>query len=137
MSDTTLAFGATVITLPAGLLRTDAYGYSPVRQSVTATLDGVPWVDVSVAASGAPITLSGGRSGGNVYGDMTRGAFAALRALADLPGQVFTLTHNGAAYVVIWRHEEPPALDAKDLVDYADPGPDDLVIPTLKFTRVA
>lgn len=134
---TTLAYGATTIALPVGLVRTDEYAYSPVRQTVTQTLDGVPWVDVSAAAAGEPITLAGGRSGAAIWGDMTRAAYAALRIVANLPGQVFTLTFNGVAYTVIWRHEEPPALDAKDLVDYADPGPDDLVIPTLKFTCVA
>ncbi|MDD3328300.1 MAG: hypothetical protein PHW25_14555 [Zoogloea sp.] len=134
---TTLANGQTVITLPADLLRTDAHGWSPVRQSVDYTLDGALWIDVSVAQAGEPITLSGGQSGELYWGAMTRAAYAQLRALADAPGQSYTLTHLGAAYQVVWRHHDAPALDAVDVIDYADPTAAELVLPTLKFTVIS
>lgn len=130
---TILTDGTTTVTLTADLLRTDQHAWSPVRQAVTATLTGALWIDVSEMQAGEPITLSG--SADNA-GAITRAQFAQLRALANMPGQVFTLTYQGAAYQVMWRHEEPPALDARDLIDYADPLPTDWVIPTLKFTRI-
>lgn len=134
---TTLSNGAAVITLPTDLLRTDSHSWSPVRQAVDYTLDGALWVDVSVAQAGEPITLAGGQAGELHWGAMTRGAFAALRALADTPGQQHTLTYLGATYQVVWRHHDAPALDAVDVIDYADPTAAELVLPTLKFTVIA
>jgi hypothetical protein len=131
---TTLTDGTTTVTLTADLLRTDEHAWSPVRQAVTATLTGALWIDVSEMQAGEPITLSG--SADNA-GAITRTQFSQLRAMADMPGQVFTLTCQGAAHQVIWRHEDSPALDARDLIDYNDPLPTDWVIPTLKFTRIA
>ena len=63
--------------------------------------------------------------------------FDQLRAAADVPGQIYTLTWRGTAYQVIWRHEDAPALDAEGVTDYYDPEPTDLVVPTLKFVRIA
>lgn len=133
----TLSNGTTTIALPDDLIWTDEHGYSPVRQSVTPTIGGALWIDVSVLSAGQPITLQAGRDDeGYPYALMTRAQFAQLRVWADQPGQVFTLTYNGNSYDVIWRHEAPPALDATDLIDYPDPEPTDFVIVTLRFTRV-
>ena len=134
---TTLTDGTTTVTLPAELLRTDEYGYSPVRQSVTPTLTGALWVDVSTMQTGEPITLSGSRdSDGSVYGAITRSQLATLRAMANQPGQPHTLTYRGQAYTVIWRHHDAPAIAAEDVVPFSDPLPSDFVIPTLKFTVI-
>ncbi len=133
----TLSNGTTTISLTEDLLRTDEHGWSPVRQSITPTLTGAIWIDVSVTQAGEPITLAGGRDGdGFPYGIITRSQFAQLRAMADAAGQTYTLTLQGIAYQVVWRHEDAPALDGQDLIDYADPTPEDWVIPTLKFTRI-
>jgi len=134
---TTLTDGVSLLTLPDDLVRTDEHGFSPIRQAVTPTLTGALWIDVSVMQAGEPITLRGGQDGAIYFGDISRAAFAQLRAFADVPGQVFTLSFRGAAYQVVWRHDDPPALDAVDLIDYTDPASTDLVIPTLKFTRIA
>lgn len=133
----TIANGQTDITLPADLLRTDAHGWSPVRQSVDITLDGALWIDVSVAQAGEPITLAGGQSGEMYWGAMTRAEFAQLRALANAPGQSYTLTYLGVAYQVVWRHHDAPALDAVDVIDYSDPTAAELVLPILKFTVIS
>lgn len=124
--------GVTTVELPDDLLRTDEHAYSPVRQSVSNTLTGALWIDTSTAQGGEPITLSGGAT----YGHIPRSLFAQLRALADVGGKIYTLTYRSVSYQVVWRHEEPPALDARDLIDYSDPQPTDLVVPVLKFTRV-
>lgn len=132
----TLSDGAAVtLTLPDTLRRTDSYGWSPVRQSITPTLDGALWIDVSTLQAGEPITLAGGRNGPEIWGEMTRIAFAALRAQADRPGQAFVLTWQGEVIDVLWDHASG-ALSADDVVAYADPAADDLVIPTLKFVRI-
>ncbi len=134
---TTLTRGQTVITLPDDLLRTDAHGWSPVRQSVDYTLDGALWIDVSVAQAGEPITLAGGQSGELYWGAMTRAQYAQLRALADAPGQACTLSYLGSTYQVIWRHQDAPALDATDVIDYADPTAAEMVLPTLKLMVIS
>lgn len=133
---TTLSDGAAItIPLPDTLRRTDSYGWSPVRQSVTPTLDGALWIDVSTMQAGEPITLAGGRSGEWIWGEMTRSAFAALQVQADRAGQQFVLSWQGETMDVIWDHASG-ALSADDVIAYADPGPDDIVIPTLKFIRI-
>ena len=135
---TTLSDGVTTVTLPDDMLMQDEHSWSPVQQTTSYTLTGALWVDTSVRQAGRPITLAGGRdSDGYVYGFMSRADFAAHRALADIPGKVFTLTWRGTAYQVIWRHDDPPALDARDIVDYTDPQPTGYVIPTYKFTVVS
>lgn len=130
---TTLSDGTTTVTLTDDLLRTDEHAWSPVQQSITPTLTGALWIDVSSRQAGEPITLSGGLD----YGHITRSEFIQLRTLANQPGQVFTLNWHGTSYTVVWRHDEPPALDARDFIDYADPTQTDWVIPTLKFTVIA
>ena len=134
---TTLTDVTTTVTLPAELLRTDEYGYSPVRQSVTPTLTGALWVDVSTMQTGEPITLAGGRDDNGVYGAITRTQLATLRAMADQPGQPHTLTYRGQAYTVIWRHHDAPAVSAEDVVPFSDLLHSDFVIPTLKFTMIS
>lgn len=133
---TTLTDGVNTWTLPDDLVRTDEHSHSPVRQSITPTLTGALWIDVSEMQGGEPITLSGMQSGSAYWGEIPRSLFAQLRAAADVPGQIYTLTWRGTAYQVIWRHEDAPALDAVDVFDYSDPDPADLVIPTMKFTRI-
>lgn len=130
---TTISNGTTTLTLPADLLRRDEYAYSPVRQAATPTLTGAVWIDVSVASAGEPITLAGGREGGNVFGTMTRAEFAALRALADVPGASYTLVWQGTPRTVVFRHNDTPALDAEPVTDYSDPSDADDVIPTIKM----
>lgn len=133
---TTLSDGASItLTLPDTLLRTDDLSWSPVRQSVTPTLDGGLWIDVSSLQAGEPMTLAGGRSGEEVWGEMTRAEYAALRVQANRPGHQFTLTWRGESIPVIWDHASG-ALSANEVVGYSDPGAADLVIPTLKFIRI-
>ena len=135
---TTISDGTTTVTLSDDLLQEDEHGWSPVQQATTHTLTGALWVDVSVKQTGRPITLAAGADpDGTVYGITTRADYARLRAMADTPGQVCTLTWRGAAYQVLWRHEDPPALDARDLINYPDPAPEDYVLPTLKFTVIS
>lgn len=134
---TTLTDGVTTWALPDDLIRVDEHSYSPVRQAVTPTLEGALWIDVSTMQAGEPITLRGEQVGNFYFGEITRDLFAQLRATSNVPGQIYTLTWRGTAYQVIWRHEEAPALSAEGVTDYSDPAPTDLVVPILKFTRVA
>jgi len=131
---TTLTDGVVTVTLSDDLLRIDEHAWSPVRQSVSPTLTGALFIDVSVMQAGEPITLAGAADSS---GAITRAQFAQLRALADVAGKTYTLTYRGTAYEVVWRHEDAPALDARDLIDYADPIASDWVVPTLKFTRIS
>ncbi len=133
----TLTDGTTTVTLPPDLLRTDDYGYSPVRQAVTPTLTGALWVDVSTMQTGEPITLAGGRDDNGVYGVIPRSQLAILRAMSNRPGQPHTLTYRGQAYTVIWRHHDAPAIAAEDVVPFSDLADADFVIPTLKFTVIS
>jgi hypothetical protein len=132
----TISNGIETLSLPDGLLRTDEHGWSPVAHAQSRTLGGSIWIDVSVAVSGEPITLEGGSSGDTVWGVMTRAEFAALRTFADVPGAEYTLTYRSVAMRVIWRHSDPPALAASDVIPYSNPSAIDYVIPVLKFLRI-
>ena len=134
---TTISDGTLTVTLTDELLRTDEYGYSPVRQAVTPTLTGALWVDVSTMQTGEPITLAGGRDGTDVYGAITRAQLATLRNMANQPGQPHTLTYRGQAYTVIWRHHDGGAIAADDVVPFSDLALSDYVIPTLKFMVIS
>jgi hypothetical protein len=134
---TNLSDGTTTVTLPDDLVRTDEHSYSPVRQAVTQTLSGGIWVDVSVALAGEPITLVGGINGETYWGDVSRETYAQLRTFADVPGQEYMLIWRGQTYTVLFRHEDPPALDGTDLIDYNTSDPADRIIINLKFTRTA
>lgn len=120
------------LSLPADLIWHDEYSFRSVLQSVRRTLDGGVVVFHSPAAAGQEITLQSTEQSGWVR----KSVVDALRALADIPGQVMTLTLRGRAYTVVFRHHDANPLDAAPIFHSANPHADDFFQVTLRFMTI-
>jgi len=110
------------IALPGLVIDTDM---SPVgvRSEVTNTLAGGVVIWEQASAAGRSFNLIGGAD----YGWMQRSALLALRSLASVPGQTYTLTFVAAdpeaeppveavTMTVRFRNEDAPAIEARPIV---------------------
>ena len=118
--------------LPDGLVWTDEFAAQPVTQTVRRTLDGSLVVFYGQTHGGLPITLESEPDAGW----LTRTQVAALKLRSDSPGGIFTLELRGQAFQVLFRHQEPPAFEARPLVNFAHPQPGDFYLATLKLMTV-
>ncbi|WP_295440943.1 hypothetical protein [uncultured Thiodictyon sp.] len=119
------------IALPSGLRWPDEFSADPVAQSMRRRLDGAPTIYARANQAGRPITLEADASQW-----LTRVQALAVQALAAVPGGQFPLVFEERAdlsFHVCFRHHEPPALDLRPLIDYADPGTDDPYTGTIKL----
>jgi len=123
------------LALPDGLLWVDEYAADAVTQTVRRRLSGALSIYPRGNVAGRPITLQAGADHW-----MTRAQADALAALAVVPGAVYTLrfaARDGAPeFAVVFRHDDPPALELAPLVGYADPDSADPYVGTLKFLSV-
>ena len=123
------------LSLPPGLAWIDEWATDAVAQTMRRRLDGGVTLYPRGNIAGRPITLQAGPDHW-----LTRAQAEALLELAAAPGAVYTLTFplrlGAPSYSVAFRHHEPPALDLRALVDYADPRADDPVVGTLKLLTV-
>lgn len=126
---TTLAYGATTITLSDDMLWTDEYEWTPVEQQTSYSLTGALVVEVAARTAGRPITLAGDDD----HGWITRTVLEALRTAAAIPGQEFVLTLRGVAHDVIFAADP---IAAQQVFEVRDPNADDYYIATLKFIEV-
>jgi hypothetical protein len=117
--------------LPDGLDWPDEFATGTIGQSVRRRLDGGIVVYPRALAAGRSITLVAPNDQ-----PLTRAQAAALEALAAVVGASYTLTLRDAAFQVMFRHHDPPAIDLTPLVDYADPIDDDVVVGTIKLFTV-
>lgn len=121
----TLTKGATTLELPEDLLWVNEFRWSPVAQATERSLTGALLIDVGSRVGGRPITLAGKEN----FAWILRSGLETLQAWAALPGQQFTLTHNGVARTVIFDHgtaEESGAIkQVEPVIDYSDPEPED------------
>lgn len=116
----TLEKDGTLISLPPDLLWADEFAWSAVSQSTERSLTGAYLVDAQTRTGGRPITLQGREN----VAWLQRSDVQFLKTWADLPGQVFTLTHNGTPYSVLFNHgtdEASKALEIAPVVDFCDP----------------
>lgn len=116
----TLTKGIDSITLPPDLIWEDELRWSPVAQSKERSITGVWLVDVQARDGGRPITLVGRE---NAAWLLRPDALALIQWLA-LPDQVFTLTRNGADFLVKFDHgvdETSNAFEVTPVVEYSDP----------------
>ncbi len=120
------------VVLPDGLVWTDEFAAQAVAQTVRRTLDGSLVVFYGQTSGGLPITLESEPDAGWV----TRAQVEAVKLLADSPGGVFILELRGQANQVMFRHQDPPAFEAKPLVSLANPQPGDFYLATLKLMTV-
>ena len=131
----TLKFGSTVLPLDADLFWADENRYSPVKQSVDESLTGalIVQVDGDAARPGRPITL---QPEDDFSAWMIREDLDTLNEWGAIPGAEFELTLRGVVYPVMFRHQEPPAIDAKPVVHFSDVQATDYYLVTLKFMTV-
>jgi len=120
------------LTLPAGLVWIDEFSAHPVAQTVRRTLDGGIVTYYTGTQGGRPITLESEPDAGWI----TRAQADALALMAQSPGAVYTLTLRGQTFQVVFRHHEPPAFDARPLVNRPDPQPSDFYLCTLKLMTI-
>lgn len=120
------------IHLPAGLLWSDECTSSRVAQTVRRTLDGSVVVFYGQLQAGLPITLESEADAGW----FTRAQVEALALRAASPGGIYTLVLRGQTHRVMFRHHEPPAFEARVLVNSANPQPGDYYTATLKLMTI-
>ena len=120
------------ISLPVALTWSDRDAWQPVAQTARQTLDGGLAVFHQPLTAGRPITLISTESSGWV----SRQTLDALQALASVPGSLHTLTLGTQTFTVLWRHDDPPAIQAEPLVARINPDAGDWFRVTLKFTAL-
>jgi len=120
------------VVVPDGLVWIDEFAAQAVAQTVRRTLDGSVVVFYGQHSGGLSITLESEPDAGW----LTRTQVEALKLRADSPGGIFTLELRGQVFQVMFRHQEPPAFEAKPLVPLAHPQPGDFYLATLKLMTV-
>ncbi len=108
------------ITLPPDLEWTDEYKWSAVHHQKTISLNGALIVEESAQQKGREITLEGKLDAAWI----TKATLDLLRAKTETAGLVMTLGYFGTNYNVIFRRDVKP-IDARLIVDYANPDPTD------------
>lgn len=138
MSDPTITLsdGTTTISLDPDLYWEDEYRWSAAAQSMTRGLTGAAIFMVGVRNGGRPITL---RNEDERSAWITRSTMGQLLDWANAPDLELTLTLRGTAHQVRFRHgagENDSAVEARPVIHYADPDPEDWVLATLRFITV-
>lgn len=129
----TLEVGATVVALHADLLWSDEFSWSPVEQSTERTITGALIVSSAARQAGRPITL---QPEDDSSAWMTRALVEQLRNWSEGVGQVMVLTLRGQVRNVVFRHHEPPALEANPVTHFADATDADPYRVTLRLTEI-
>lgn len=117
------------VSLNAMLHWQDRDDWQPVAQTARPTLDGGLAIFHQPLTAGRRITLVSTESSGWV----DRQTLDALQALASVPGSLHTLTLGTQSFTVLWRHDDPPAIQAEPLVARINPDANDWFRVTLKF----
>ncbi|MBF0296682.1 MAG: hypothetical protein HQL96_15975 [Magnetococcales bacterium] len=99
------------VVLPDGLTWLDRYMAAPVEQTVVRTLGGRPVLRASQRREGLPVTLAAQEEG--AFFDLA--TVVALAGMAGQAGASFTLEWEEWSGVVLFRHEDPPALSVTPL----------------------
>lgn len=123
------------LTLPAGIAWVDEYSArAPIAQTLRRRLSGSLTIFQTPLHAGREITLD------CTEAPLTRAQGNTLAVLASVPGASYTLTFTlrapGDSYLVAFRHHDPPVIDLRPLIDYADPIDSDLLIGTIKLMTV-
>lgn len=120
------------ITLSGSLQWKDRFSHSPVAQSTKRTLGGGLVVFSKGLVAGRPVTLEATEETGWI----TKAMLDSLASKAAVPGAVYSLDYHGEVLSVVFRHDEPPALDFLPLVPKAAPDAGDYFIGALKLLSV-
>lgn len=126
-----MAITLDALTLPPDLLWQDEFAWTRTSGSAQRTVSG-RLVSMAAAApgdSGRPITL------GNDHAWILRSDLKVLQEWAGFPGREMLLTlHDGASFLVLFRHWDAPIMETAPVVDYADP--DDATLYRLQALKL-
>lgn len=131
---TTLAKGASVVTLLDDMIWVDEYLWSAAQQERRYTVAGALVVDVAQRLAGRPITLQSGDD----FGWITRANLNTVQGWANDPANVSTplvLTLRGVQFDVIFDHLSG-AIDARPVWEVHDPVDADWYLATLRLLTV-
>lgn len=104
-----LSDGVDTISLHADAYWDDEHSWHPVEQAVARGITGALIISVATRIGGRPITL---RSIDENSAWVQRPTVDALRNWAAVAGKQLTLTLQSQTFTVVFRHHEPPALEA-------------------------
>lgn len=110
----------------------DQFQWSPVAQTVKVTLGGRPIVFSVPLVKGQPITLQAEES----YGWLTKDMVDSLVSMASASGAVYSLEFGATVTDVVFRHEDPPALEIQPLIARETYTSDDYFIGKIKLLTV-
>lgn len=116
----------------ASLVWTDEFKVDPIAQVTQRTLGGQLVVYESVFTAGIDITLVATEDAGW----LTKAQVQAIKALADAPITAHVLTIESQVFNVIFRHDEPPAVDFDPLLFRSNSEPGDFYTGTIKLRTV-
>ena len=109
--------GATVIlggvTLNPSIVWEDRFAFQSVAQTTTRTLAGNLVTFAQGLSKGRPITLVANET----RGWLTKSDVEAIQALADAVAATYSLQIDTEFFTVQFRHEDPPAFEARELRD--------------------
>jgi hypothetical protein len=120
------------VTLSPSMQWTDQHAHSPVAQDRVRTLGGGQLIYSQALVAGQPVTLEAQEDTGWITGTM----LDQIKAMAATPGAVYTLVVHAFTAQVVFRHEEPPAVEFRPLQPKANPASGDYYIGTLKLLTV-
>ena len=118
--------------LPAAMLWPDEFAGQSVAQTSKRTLSGGLVVFHSPLTAGKSITLESSEKTGWIK----RSVVLQIKALADVPGVVMTLTLRGENYNVMFRHDQGLAFEADPIFPFANPTADDYYIVSIRLITV-
>lgn len=120
------------INLPPSLIWIDRNSWSPIQQTSERVLGGREVTEYAALIAGQPITLQGERTQGWVNWAL----FLQLQSRAHVAGAVYDLQIGDNTWQVMFRHEDPPALDWEPIIKRLTPGNADVGLLTLKLKTV-
>lgn len=122
------------LTLSHDMRWMDEHSWSPVSAAKEYTLTGALIIDNAVRQAGRPITL---QPPGSDMAWITRETVEKLRTWAAIPGLQCELTlDDDRVFNVIFRHDEPPALEATPVTQMATYDMADWWVVNLKMMEI-
>ncbi|MFZ6655667.1 hypothetical protein [Undibacterium sp. TJN19] len=122
------------LTLSHDLQWIDEHLWSPVVSNAEYTLGGALLIESATRLAGRPISLQPPDAEMAWH---TRATADLLRSWATVPGEQFILSlDDGRIFTVVFRHHEPPALEADPVRKMATYDADDYWLIKLKFMEI-
>jgi hypothetical protein len=120
------------VVLSPSMLWVDRDSFSPVAQTMKRTLGGTLVLFSRALSAGRPITLEAQQDTGWITRDMLDG----LTTMASTPGGVYTFEYHGFFSSVVFRHDDPPAVEFSPIQPRAVPLSGDYYTGALKLLTV-